>query len=151
MLLCCMNTIARGHKPMRGRHLITWDPFHDLVRGFDQESLGGDFMPAVDVYQEKDDVIVEMEAPGISADKVEVSVENNVLTVSGHRESKKEVERADYYRKEMSYGSFSRSVSLPTKVKGDEAEAKFENGVLTVTLPKADDVKPRKIAVKVKQ
>lgn len=136
---------------MRNRHLITWDPFHDLVRGLDQDLLGGDFMPAVDVYQKKDDVIVEMEIPGISADKVDVSVENNVLVVNGHRESKKEIERTDYYRKEMSCGSFSRSVTLPIKVKGDKAEAKFTDGVLTVTLPKADDVKPRKIAVKVKK
>lgn len=134
---------------MRNRHLITWDPFHDLTHGFNQDLLGGDFMPAVDVYQQKDDVIVEMEVPGISTDNVDVSVENNVLTVTGQRESKKEVERADYYRKEMSCGSFSRSVTLPTKVEGNKAEAKFVDGVLTVTLPKADDVKPRKIEVKV--
>ncbi len=149
-MLLSICTITGRHKSMRGRHLITWDPFHDLVRGLDQETFGGDFMPAVDVYQKKDDVIVEMEIPGISTDKVDVSVENNVLTVSGSRESKKEVERADYYRREMSYGAFSRSVTLPTKVKGDKAEAKFENGVLKVTLPKAEDVKPRKIEVKVK-
>ncbi len=149
-MLLSFCTATGRHKSMRGRHLVAWDPFHDLVRGLDQETFGGDFMPAVDIYQKKDDVIVEMEVPGIATDKVEVSVENNVLTVSGHRESKKEVERADYYRKEMSYGSFSRSVTLPTKVKGDKAEAKFEKGVLTVTLPKAEDVKPRKIEVKIK-
>lgn len=135
---------------MRRRHLVTWDPFHELTQGWDKDFLAEGFAPAVDIYQKNDDVIVEMDVPGIETDKVEVSVENNILTVSGSREDKKEVNKGDYYRKEVRSGSFCRSVELPTKVKGEDAKADFEGGVLKVTLPKAEDVKPRKIEVQVK-
>ncbi len=144
-------TTTGGHKPMRRRQLVTWDPFHELTQGWDKDFLEEGFVPAVDVYQKKEDVIVEMDVPGIEAEKVEVSVENNVLTVSGSREEKKEVNKGDYYRKEVRSGSFCRSVELPTKVKGEEAVADFADGILKVTLPKAEDVKPRKIEVKIKK
>lgn len=134
------------------RHgLMRWDPFHDLVHGWDEDSARGNFMPAVDIYQDKDNVIVEMDIPGIDHDKLDISVENDVLTVSGSREDKKEIKREDYYRKEVSSGAFSRSVILPMQVKGSEADAEFKRGVLKITLPKAEEVKPKKIAVKVKE
>jgi HSP20 family protein len=107
------------------------------------------FMPAMDVRQDKDNVIVEMALPGIEADKVDINVENDVLTVSGHREEKNEIKREDYYRKEIREGSFSRSVVLPMHVKGDKAEAMYEKGMLKITVPKAEEAKPKKIAVKV--
>jgi len=133
------------------RGLIQWDPFRELMRGWDDDVWGGDFVPAVDVYQDKDNVIVEMDVPGIEPEKVDISVENDVLTVSGKREEKKEVKREDYYRKEIRSGSFSRSVILPMKVKGEGAQAEFQKGTLKITLPKAEEAKPKKIAVKVKE
>jgi len=132
------------------RGLIAWDPFRDLARDWEGEFFAGGFVPAADVYQDKDNVIVEMDVPGIETDKIDISVENDVLTVSGSREEKQEVKREDYYRKEVRSGSFSRSVILPMQVKGDEAKAEFEKGVLKIVLPKADEVKPKKIEVKVK-
>ena len=136
---------------MRGRSLIQWDPFRELMRSWEDDLAGGDFAPAIDVYQDKDNVIVEMDVPGIDTDKLDISVENDVLTVSGSREEKKEVKREDYYRKEVRSGSFSRSVILPMQVKGDEAQAEFKKGVLKVILPKAEEVKPKKIEVKIKE
>jgi len=134
------------------RHqMMRWDPFRDLVRGWDEDLVSGDFIPAVDIYQDKDNVIVEMDAPGIDPDKIDISVEHDVLTVSGTREEKKEVKKEDFYRKEIRSGSFARSVILPMQVKGDQAEADFKKGILKVVLPKADEVKPKKIAVKLKE
>lgn len=136
---------------MRRRELVHWDPFHDLMRSWDDDLISGSFAPAVDVYQDKDNVIVELDAPGIEADKIDISVENDVLTVCGSREEKKEVKKEDYYRKEVRSGSFSRSVILPMQVKGDAAEATFKKGVLKIVLPKAEEVKPKKIAVKLSE
>lgn len=123
-----------------------WD-----VDKFFEEGWGDvDFFPAIDVRQDKDSVIVETSLPGIDPDKVDISVENDVLTVSGHTEEKKEIKREDYYRKEIREGSFSRSVILPMGVKADQADAHYEKGILKITLPKAEEAKPKKIAVKVK-
>jgi HSP20 family protein len=139
-----------GQKAMR-RGLIQWDPFREVMRGWDEDFFSGDFVPVADVYQDKDNVIVEMDVPGIDSEKLDISVENDVLTVTGSREEKKEVKKEDYYRKEVRSGSFSRSVILPMQVKGDQAQAEFKKGVLRVVLPKAEEVKPKKIAVKMKE
>jgi HSP20 family protein len=123
----------------------------DLNRFFEEDMWeGADFTPAVDVYQDKDNVIVETPLAGVDPEKVEISVENDVLTISGSTEEKKEVKREDYYRKEVRSGSFSRSVILPMSVKADMAEAHSEKGMLKIIIPKADEVKPKRIAVKVK-
>lgn len=133
------------------RQIMRWSPMRDLDRFFDEDFWSGaDFAPAVDVYQDKDNVIVETNLAGVDPEKVEISVENDVLTISGRTEEKKEVKREDYYRKEIREGSFSRSVILPMSVKADMAEAHAEKGILKITLPKAEEVKPKKIAVKMK-
>lgn len=143
--------LADEVKKMMRRGLITWDPFRELSRGWDEDLMGANFVPSADVYQDKDNVIVEMDIPGIDADKLDISVENDVLTVSGSKEEKNEVKREDYYRKEIRSGSFARSVILPMIVKSNEANAEFKKGILKITLPKAEEVKPKKIAVKVKE
>ncbi len=135
---------------MNGRGVARWSPFQDIDRFFEEDmwpSTG--FMPAMDVRQDKDNVIVEMSLPGIEADKVDINVENDVLTVSGRRQEKKEVKREDYYRKEIREGSFSRSVVLPMHVKGDKATAMYEKGMLKIMIPKAEEAKPKKISVKI--
>ncbi len=136
------------------RHgLINFDPFCELANGWDEDfvAAGSAFIPATNVRQDKDNVLVEMDLPGMKEGDVEISVENDVLTVSGKREEKKEVKKEDYYRKEVRSGSFSRSVILPMTVKGDKAEAEMEGGVLKITLPKAEEMKPKKIEVKMKK
>jgi len=136
------------------RQLIPFDSFKELSTGWGEDVFSGNFsgafLPAVDIYQKGDDVIVEMEMPGVKTEEVDVSVENDVLTITAKKEEKKEVKKEDYYHKEIRKGSFTRSVILPMKVKGEEATAEVENGVLKVVLPKADELKPKKIQVKTK-
>lgn len=131
------------------RHLIPF-PAQELSRFFGDEFFGqGDFFPALDVYQDKDNVVAELVIPAIDPKQVDITIENDVLTVSGSTESRQEVKREDYYRKEVRTGSFSRSVVLPMAVKGNDAQAKYDKGVLTITMPKEESVKPKKIAVQV--
>lgn len=136
------------------RGLIQWSPvfpFRDFDKFLQEGSWDGmDFNPAMDIYQDKDNVIVETSLPGVNPEKVEITIENDVLTISGQAEDQKEVKRENYYRKEIYQGSFSRAVILPMRVKADEAQAQSEKGILKITIPKAEEVKPKKIAIKVK-
>ncbi len=133
------------------RGLMRWSPMFDVERFFDEGfSADVNFAPALDVRQDKDNVVVETSLPGIDADKVDILVENDVLTISGKTEEKSEVKREDYYRKEIREGSFSRSVILPFKVKADEAQAEYAKGILTIIIPKAEEAKPKKISIKAK-
>lgn len=133
------------------RGIMRWSPWGDIDRVFEEDFWSPNaFSPAMNVYQDKDNVIVETSLPGIDPDKVEIAVENDVLTISGRKEEKQEVKREDYYRKEIREGSFSRSVILPMSVKADQADANYEKGILKIILPKAEEAKPKKIAVKVK-
>jgi HSP20 family protein len=144
-----MHMMKGGENHMT-RHLIPF-PTQELNRFFGDDFFGmGDFAPALDVYQDKDNVIAELAIPGIDPNKVEIVIENDVLSVSGNVEARNEVKREDYYRKEVRTGSFSRAVVLPMAVKGDEAQAHYDKGVLTITMPKEEAVKPKRIAVQVK-
>lgn len=138
---------------MMSRKLAPWSSWRDLDRFFEEGMLeeGVDFTPLMDVYQKEDDVIVETPLTGIDPDKVNISIENDVLTVSGKAEEKKEVKKEDYYRREIRKGSFSRSVILPMNVKGSQAKASYEKGILKIVLPKAEEAKPKRIAIKVKK
>lgn len=132
------------------RHIIPF-PTNDLSRFFESEFFAAnEFFPALDIYQDKDNVIAELAVPGIDPAKVDIVIENDVLTVSGSTEAKEEVKREDYYRKEVRTGSFSRSVVLPMAVKGNDAQAHYDKGVLTITMPKEESVKPKKIAVQIR-
>jgi HSP20 family protein len=106
--------------------------------------------PAIDMYQTDNEVVVKASIPGIKAEEVQINITGDVLTLKG--EAKYEDERNDraWHIREQRFGSFERSVALPTAVKTDKAEAVFENGILTITLPKADEVKPRTINIKAK-
>lgn len=108
------------------------------------------FTPAVDIYQDKNSVIVETPLAGVDPEKVDVSIENDVLKIEGKAEHETEVDEKNYYRKEVRSGSFYRAVALPTHVMGDQAKASYENGMLKVTIPKAEEVKPKTIKVSVK-
>lgn len=106
--------------------------------------------PAIDMYQTDNEVVVKASVPGFKAEEVQINITGDVLTLKG--EVKQEEERKDkaWHIREHRFGSFERSVALPTAVKTDKADAVFENGVLTITLPKADEVKPRTINIKPK-
>lgn len=137
--------------------IIKWtpmlDPFNEMDRWLDnwpQANLGN-FAPAVDVYEDDNNVYVETPLPGIDPEKVNIAIENDILTIEGESEKKSEVEEKNYYRKEMRYGSFHRSVALPSSVKGEDARAEYEKGVLKITVPKEERAKPKKVKVEVKK
>jgi HSP20 family protein len=109
------------------------------------------FTPAVDMYEDKDNIVIETQLGGIDPEKVDISIENNVLSIKGESEKKSEVDDKNYYRKEIRRGSFYRSIPLPTKVDGENASAVNEDGVLKITIPKAPEVKPKTIKIESKK
>lgn len=106
--------------------------------------------PAVDLYQTRDEVVVKAALPGLKADEVQISITEDVLSLRGEFKQETEQKEATYHLREQRYGSFERVLRLPTAVQTDKARAEFENGILTITLPKAEAVKPKSIAIKVK-
>jgi len=105
-------------------------------------------MPAVDVYDEQDDVVVKAETPGLSKEDRSVQVTNSTLTIKGEKKREEEVKEDNYYRCERSFGSFTRAVALPCDVKADQVKATFENGVLEVRMPKTEEAKKKTITVR---
>jgi len=104
--------------------------------------------PALDIYQTDKDVVVKASLPGIKPEEVDISITGDVLTIKGEHKEEEEERKADYFCKERRYGAFRRSMTLPVPVKAEKADATFENGVLTITLPKTEEVKPKQIKVK---
>jgi len=109
----------------------------------------GGFTPAADLYESNEAFVLEMELPGFTHDDVEVTIEQGVLTIRGVRRARAEESGETYHLRERASGRFSRSFALPSSVNADEVEASFEEGILTVDLPKASEAKPRKIEVNV--
>lgn len=126
------------------------DRFDRLVeRAFGRERQQP-WMPAMDVFETEDKLVVTVELPGLTAEDVDVQVEDATLTVNGKREFSSEVSEEHYHRIERRYGAFSRAVSLPPQVDPSKVEARFEAGVLTIEVAKAERAKPKKIQVKAK-
>ena len=138
----------------------SWDPFSEMeeimnrlpaLRSYSglANQQGDGFIPAVDIYETKTDVIVEAPLAGIDPKDVEVSVENGILSIKGEHNKEREVEDKNYYRKEVRSGSFYRKVQLPTAVKEDKISASFEDGLLRINAPKITPTKGKKVAVRV--
>ncbi len=153
--------------------LIRWNPTRDLAawpsevfglqrevnRMFDNFFRGGSpddstqlsaWTPAVDIAEQQDAYLVKVELPGVNKDDVKITLESNILTIRGEKKQDKETSKENYHRVERCYGSFQRSFTLPTTVKADRIEAIYKDGILNVTLPKAEEAKPKQIEVKVK-
>lgn len=143
--------------------ITPWRPFGELEeweRRFDDlfgrsswrlPVEGRGWMPAVDVFEKEDKFVVKAELPGMKEEDIDVSVVGDTLSIKGEKKTETEIEEEDYYRCERSYGSFYRSIPLPSTVDADKIEASFEDGVLEVALPKSAKVKPKKIAVSAKK
>ena len=140
--------------------MTRWEPFRDLARIQDEmarmfedrrfasgESVG--WAPACDIYEDEEGVSLRFELAGVDPKDVEVRFENGVLTLKGERKLEREEKRENYHRVELNYGTFTRSFSLPATVDAEKIRAESKNGVLTVTLPKKPEAKPRSIQVKV--
>ena len=125
--------------------------FDSFFHGADEpDLLNGTWVPAVDVAEGNDAYTVKMELPGVNKDDVKITLESNILTIRGEKKAESEVNEKNYHRTERSYGSFQRSFTLPTSVKNDRIDAVYKDGILTVSLPKAEEAKPKQIEVKVK-
>jgi len=123
--------------------------FFEGSRREENDDFLGTWSPAVDVYDKGNDMVIHAELPGLKKEDIDVHVDNNVLTIRGKKERKEEVKEDGYFRTERAFGTFSRSFSLPTTVDVKKIAADYKDGVLTLTLPKAEEAKPRQIAVKV--
>jgi HSP20 family protein len=143
-------------------NLVRWEPFREMIslrqamdRLFEDSfvrfpHLSGDGVREfpIDVYQTKKDLVVKAALPGVKPEEMDITITDDAVTIKGEHAEEQETKEDDYLYRERYYGAFSRSVAIPVKVKGDKAEATFEEGVLTLTLPKAEEIKPRQIKIK---
>jgi HSP20 family protein len=144
--------------------ITRYDPFRDLRslqdevnrlftgnvgRTFDDEGIArGSWNPSVDIYENKEQIVLEAELPGMNREDFDLSIENNVVTLRGERRFEKKDDTDNYHRVERAYGSFTRSFTLPNTVTAEGATADYRNGVLRVTIPKREETKARRIEVK---
>lgn len=141
--------------------LIKWtplfaDPFDEFDKAFGDflpaiRSQQEGFTPAIDIYEDKDNIIVETQLAGIDPEKVQVSIENDTLSIKGESEKRSEVDDKNYYRKEIRRGSFYRSIALPSKVDSNGAKATASDGVLKITIPKAATSESKNIKIETKK
>lgn len=144
-------------------NIVRYDPFRELrglqdevnrlfsstfTRGDNNDLMRGAWSPSVDIFENKNEIVIEAELPGMKPEDVEISIENNVLTLHGERRFEKKDEGDNFHRVERSYGAFTRSFTLPPTVTSENCNAEFENGVLRVTLAKREEAKARKIEIK---
>jgi len=142
--------------------MSTWSPFDRLAslrdemdRLFDfnfpsrDTGLFSGWSPALDLYDDKDALVVSAELPGMKKEEINISLHENVLTISGERRHERENKEGETFRSERYFGKFQRSVSLPTKVQVNGVKASYKDGILTVQLPKAEEAKPKQIEVNV--
>lgn len=147
-------------------NIVKWEPFQDLVTlrsAMDRlfadsfvrmphvtEVDDGSLAPAVDIFEDADKIGIKASLPGVKPEDIDINVTGNSVTIKGTTESEKEVKDENFVRKERYYGTFARTIALPTGLKIDKAEATMANGVLTLEIPKAEEVKPRAIKIKAK-
>ena len=147
-------------------NLVRWEPFRDLIslreamdRLFEESVVrprtewlasAGAGTLAVDMYETDDAIVVKSAIPGIKPEDLDISITSDTLTIKGETKFEEEIKEEHFIRQERRYGSFCRSLTIPMPVVAGKAEAKFENGILTLTLPKAEEVKPKAIKVKAK-
>jgi HSP20 family protein len=146
---------------------MRWDPFQDLRSAQDEmaqmhpmlaHALGlhpqqGNarataWAPALDISERKDAYLVAVELPGLMADDLEITMEDGLLTIQGERQFTSESSEQQYHRVERRYGAFRRSITLPAQVQAEQIEASFDNGVLEIVVPKAEETKPKRIEVR---
>lgn len=144
-------------------NIVRFEPMREMVRMSDaMDRLFENFYgrgwrdndlfeaPSVDMYQTENEIVVKASLPGMKADDIQISVVGDVLTLRGETKAEEEIKEVSYHIRERRSGSFARSMPLPSAVQADKARAEFENGVLTLTLPKAEELRPKTITVKAK-
>jgi len=155
-----MNGLTRWHRP----EVSTWPGFGGLTNLRDEidrlfeaplaeltrsSQLLSGWTPAFDVYEDKDNVYVRAELPGMRKEDIDLSLHNGSLSISGERKTEEKLKDAEVYRSERFFGRFQRTITLPTQVAVDKVKAQYKDGILDVTLPKAEEAKPKHIDVNV--
>ncbi|HTY08025.1 MAG TPA: Hsp20/alpha crystallin family protein [Candidatus Edwardsbacteria bacterium] len=151
---------------MTPNELVKFDPFNEL-QAFqdDMNHLFSDFFgrvpakrslteglwaPLMDIEETKDELVIKAEVPGMTKDDIKIQINNDILSISGERKHEEETRDKTYHRIERTYGKFQRIIRMPTEVQSDKTKAAYENGVLTIRIPKSEKVKPREISIEVK-
>ena len=146
--------------------LIRWDPFREMSSlqermnrlmsdyrtrsPFGEEEMAqGAWIPAVDIYETKESIVLNVELPGVTKDDISLEVKDSTLTIRGEKKLEKDVKEENFHRMERTYGSFTRAFTLPSTVQQDKVKAKFRDGILEIRLPKAEEAKPKQIKVDV--
>jgi HSP20 family protein len=144
-----LNTVTRWNPAAA---YLTREPFSRLFETFFNDLQGEEvanrgWMPPVDIQETPDGYQLEAELPGLTKDDINITLENNVLRLSGERKFEKDAKKENYHRIERTYGTFTRAFALPQQVNPEGVVAAFANGILTITVPKAEQAKPRKISI----
>ena len=146
--------------------LIRWDPFREmsslqermnrLMADFrtrspfgEEEMAQGAWIPAVDIYETKESIVLNVELPGVTKEDIYLEVKDSTLTIKGEKKLEKDVKEENFHRMERTYGSFTRAFTLPSTVQQDRVKAKFRDGILEIMIPKAEEAKPKQIKVDV--
>ncbi len=147
------------------KNLMRWDPFREIAslredmdrlfdsffgRPLDLERREGIWSPLIDIEENDSEVMVKVEVPGMSKEDIKVSVTDNALTISGERKHESEEKGKTFHRIERAYGKFYRTISLPAEVNHDKVKASYKEGVLTITLPKAETSQSKEIPIEAK-
>jgi len=155
MALCAIRIIIGGVT----MNLIKWEPRRSVSRSLFDEFFdmmesprrnwfdGGIWSPAVDLVDKKDKLVANVELPGVDKKDVKLSIDNNNLTIQGEMKKDEETKKEDYYYRERAFGSYSRTILLPTEIDKDKISAKFKNGILEIIMPKKPEVKPKEITI----
>jgi HSP20 family protein len=143
--------------------IVRWKPMRDLINLRDEmdrmfegfwgdtaDRDGGMLMPPVDMIENDDNFVISVELPGLKKDDIKMTMQNNVLTISGAKKHEFESREDTVHRVERSYGSFLRSINLPSSVKASDITASYDSGVLKITLPKVEEAKPKEISIAIK-
>jgi HSP20 family protein len=147
-----MRTLNRWEQPFRGATSLQEQinrVFGDAVGRTDEDSNLTPWAPAVDIYETEHELVVKADLPDVNPQELDIRVENNILTIRGERKFENKVNEENYLRVERAYGSFSRSFSLANSVKSDAIKADYQHGVLTLSIPKREEAKPKQIKVNV--
>lgn len=145
--------------------IVRWDPFKEMMRmeermnrlggdyflrpTLEEREISGEWLPAVDIYEDAEGVVIKAELPEMDMKDIDVKIEDNTLRIRGERKLEREDKRDNYQRIERYYGTFSRSFTLPTTVDQEKVKATYDRGVLRITLPKREETKPKRIKIEV--
>lgn len=148
---------------MADKYMSRWEPFRDMLSlradmdrlfttlfGQAPEEREGFWAPVVDIEEDNENILVKAEIPGMKKEDIKVSVQGNMLNITGERKQESEVKSKTFHRVERSYGRFSRMITLPTDVDSDKVKASYKDGILSITMPKPESVKPRHVDVEIK-